>query len=117
MEGDQGASLSVKIKADPEAEHKPVISERNGVDTAIKVKYEEPEDGTIDAAIPIADDSDDMFADFDDQDEEEDEDDLTEDEIVDFTFEGLVHIQGIEHFVCKCKRRVPWRFQNSLTSI
>lgn len=117
MEDDPGGSLSVEIKADPEAEYKPVISERNGVKTAIKVKYEEPEDDTVDYAIPIADDSDEMFADSDDQDEDEEDDESTEDEIVDSNFEGLVHIQGIEHFVCKCMRIFLQESYNSLISI
>jgi hypothetical protein len=87
------------VKADLGAESKPSLSYLNSIDAAVRVKDEEPEDGTIDAAIPIADDSDDMFGDAE---EEDDEGDETEDEIVDFTYEGLVHIQGIEHFVCRC---------------
>jgi len=95
-----GEILSVEVKPDPEVDPKFAVSQANIVHATIKVKYEEPDDGKIDYSIPIADDSDDMFDDA----EEEDDDGLVEDEIVDLTYEGLVHIQGVEHFVCRCMR-------------
>lgn len=110
-------SLLVEVKADPEADIKPSVSALDPPAAPVAVKYEEPEDGTIDSAIPIADDSDDMFGDAEEQDDEDDEEGETEDEIVDFTYEGLVHIQGVEHFVCRGISRLDGWFCMFLTAL
>jgi hypothetical protein len=59
----------------------------------IKVKGEDPDNGKVDKSLPEADGSD-MFEDVD------------EDEIVDLTYEGIAHVDGIRHFVCDSKGAV-----------
>lgn len=55
---------------------------------AIKTKDEDGDSGRVDRSLPEFDPAGDMFQDVD------------EDEIVDLTYEGIAHVDGIRHFVC-----------------
>jgi hypothetical protein len=54
-------------------------------------KDEYADEGRVDKSFPEADNSADMFEDVD------------EDEIVDLTYEGIAHVDGVRHFVCESK--------------
>ncbi len=58
----------------------------------MKVKDEPSEYVKIDLTLP--DGEDDMFEDVDELDE-------NGDEIVDLTYEGIAHVNGVRHFVCE----------------
>lgn len=53
--------------------------------------------GKIDRSLPEAPE-DNMFKEVDGEDEAQDED---EDELVDLTYEGIAHVNGVRHFVCE----------------
>lgn len=62
---------------------------------AIKTKDEDGDSGRVDRSLPEFDPAGDMFQDVD------------EDEIVDLTYEGIAHVDGIRHFVCDSRRVNP----------
>lgn len=59
--------------------------------SAVKTKDEDGDNGRVDKSLPEFDAAGDMFQDVD------------EDEIVDLTYEGIAHVDGIRHFVCDSK--------------
>ena len=76
----------IEIKDDPEPEVAPAA---NGTASApVKIKKEEPNDGSVDATLPDAGQGD-MFEDVDAP------------EVVDLTYEGIAEINGVDHFVCE----------------
>jgi len=91
-----GSLLKSEVKADPDGESKPSTAQGSSFGNPIRFKKEEPEDDKIDQTIPEASDGEDMFNDVDEEDDNSDGD-----VIVDLTYEGLVTISGVEHFVCE----------------
>jgi hypothetical protein len=75
------------IKEDPDAPQ--FVSEHSlGRRPRVKPEPQEPATVTIDLSLPEA--GDDMFEDVD-----------AEEEVVDLTYEGIAHVNGVRHFVCE----------------
>lgn len=77
----------------------------NGLGSAsapiVLFKKEEEDDegyGKIDRSLPAAPE-DNMFMEVDGEDDDDQDDD--EDELVDLTYEGIAHVNGVRHFVCE----------------
>lgn len=74
------------IKEDPDAPE--FLSEHSlGRRPRVKPEPQEPATVTIDLSLPEA--GDDMFEDVDAE------------EVVDLTYEGIAHVNGVRHFVCE----------------
>lgn len=80
---------TIEIKDDPDT----TLSADNQATSAHtrrrNVKDEEPEYVKIDLTLPELNGEEDIFEDVD------------EDEIVDLTYEGIAHVDGVRHFVCE----------------
>ena len=77
--------LVTEVKNDPDTPPPATTT----ASSRIKAKDEEPEFVKIDRSIPEIEGEEDMFEDVDG------------DEIVDLTYEGIAHVNGVRHFVCE----------------